>query len=161
MGDININVSDVHSNHVQKYLELLNTYNLTQTIETPTRVSLTSLIIIDHIIVSDASLVTSSLSDLNHNISDHGVLSCELNVSGTRKESKFIEYRCFKKFDRKVFLQNLQYVRWDRVYELANFDDKISFFNNELMSVVELHAPIVRRKLRNHGRSGSLIICVL
>lgn len=51
VGDININVLDIHSNHVKNYLEILETFNFSQIIDEPTRISLNSLSLIDHIIV--------------------------------------------------------------------------------------------------------------
>lgn len=80
VGDININVLDVHSNQVKNYLELLNTFNLSQIIDEPTRISLNSLTLIDHIIVSDNSLAKSWAIDHSHNISDHGIISCDIDV---------------------------------------------------------------------------------
>lgn len=84
IGDINIDLLQVTSN-MQQYSDLLDSFNLTQVVAKPTRVSATSSTLLDHIIVSDTSFVENVDVDLNHSISDHGVIICNLKLNHEAK----------------------------------------------------------------------------
>jgi len=52
LGDFNVNVSCLSSNHVSDYLNMLATYNTFEIITKPTRVTDSSATIIDHILTN-------------------------------------------------------------------------------------------------------------
>lgn len=150
MGDININVLNVNSNTVQTYLNVIESFNFSQLINTPTRISNSSFGILDHIIVSDSSLVSNTDVDHYHAIADHAVIKVTLNTECNNTFEKCVRYRCMKNFDINEFLNDLQSTNWGLLYDMQDVNSKLSFFNEQLINIFDKHAPfkisIVKKK---------------
>lgn len=81
---------------------------------------------IDHVVVSDDSVVTNLKVDHIHTISDHGVVSGQFDVCG--------------------FLDTLNSIDWGLLYVSASTDNKI-FFYCKLLETLDMHAPVLLSKV--------------
>lgn len=141
MGDINIDVLNVNSKTVQVYLDIIESFNSVQLISTPTRISRSSCTALDHVIVSDCSLVSDIDIDLDHAIADHAVIKLTISTECNDVLEKCMRYRCMKNFNTDDFLNDLASIDWGLFYDMRNVNDKLSFFNEQLVNVFDRHAP--------------------
>lgn len=140
-GDFNINLLDVSSTAVNNFQSLIDSAGLKQIITSPTRITGDSMSLVDLILINSDLQInkcgTISLADT----SDHELVFCELANKISKTKSKIIEYRDFKNLDYEQFLTDLKSIPWKNIYDIENIDDKISFVNDNLMAVLNIHAP--------------------
>lgn len=142
MGDLNINMFNLNSNATVQLLELMGTYNLSQLVCEPTRINNISSTLIDLIITNNNNLITNiGCSDL-HDLTDHRLVFCNLNVKIEDNSPKLFTYRNFKHFNNELFLNDLLLINWDHIYNLSDIDDKLSFLTNNIINLFNIHAPI-------------------
>ena len=80
-------------------------FGLNQMITSPTRITPHSSTLIEHIYISDTSIVSNILVPATE-ISDHFPVCCTLSVKTVKpvlKGHSSIVYRCFKQFDERAF----------------------------------------------------------
>ncbi|KAF2888983.1 hypothetical protein ILUMI_17190, partial [Ignelater luminosus] len=80
LGDFNFDVLSLNKPGIQQYLDMLDSLNIAQIIGKPTRITDKTSTLLDHILTSDIDIIRSSSVEVNHNISDHYVIFCELNL---------------------------------------------------------------------------------
>ena len=68
-----------------------------------------------------------------------------------KSKARIAEFRSFKNFDEEAFLSDLRAVLWDSAYVFEEIDDIWSHWENLFKKVVDIHAPIKRRSLRNNN----------
>ena len=68
-----------------------------------------------------------------------------------KSKARIAEFRSFKNFDEEAFLSDLRAVPWDSAYVFEEIDDIWSHWENLFKNVVDIHAPIKRRSLRNNN----------
>ena len=102
MGDFNIDMSSCSNN---KWLSLIQLFDLSQLITEPTRITKSTSSIIDHAYTSDLGNITKSFVS-PYAMSDHFPVCFTRKVSGKIPKADHIKtsYRCFKKFDETTFL---------------------------------------------------------
>ena len=114
LGDLNANMLD-NSNNTTKHLNaIMELYQLTQTISSPTRVTMTSSSLLDVCITpTPEKLVTSRLVPIA--ISDHYLILTirKINIHLNQIPNKKIEIRSFKHFNAENFISDLHDQRWD------------------------------------------------
>ena len=86
MGDANIDLVDARNANCKKYHNSLNTLHLNQIIADPTRVTVTSRTLIDHVLVNRCEMYYQS-GVLDVAISDH-----QLVYTARKKMKKFIDH---------------------------------------------------------------------
>ena len=82
LGDFNVNLHGPRVNENPMYLplqDLFSKYGFTQVVKEPTRITNTSQSLIDHVYISDLSLLKSCLVSSPLNSSDHNSISIRLN----------------------------------------------------------------------------------
>lgn len=106
LGDFNIDLlSDSLAN--TRLTNLTNSLNLTQLINTPTRVTFTSQTLLDHIYVSFPSKVKQS-GAFSLTTSEHRFTFFVMNCKKEKKPSKIIELPSWKKYDPVLLGKQLQ-----------------------------------------------------
>ena len=123
--------------------ELYNLFSLKQLIEEPTRETLSSSTLIDHIATSSPSNIVES-GVLQISMSDHFMVFCiRKSNSSLQKEHKMIKSRMMKNFNEQAFLGDVAAISWEQ--EIGNSDDVNVLANNWsnlFTRIIEKHAPI-------------------
>ena len=104
MGDFN---SDITHGMKNKWMNLIQLFDLIQLVTSPTRVTHSSSTIIDHVCTSNPENITETFV-LYFAISDHFpvCLSRKVNAKISKPENITTSYSCFKKFDETLFMND-------------------------------------------------------
>ncbi len=142
MGDFNLSLLEVNS-HTRIMDEVCQTFNLVQLIDLPTRITETTTTLIDHIYVTNSSLITEA--GVTHlGISDHsGIYLCR-SSNGKRKqkpEHLQIEFRDFKAFNETKFICDVNAATWHLLEIFDEIDDKTSTMYQLLSQNLDEHIP--------------------
>ena len=141
MGDFNI---DLNTSTNNKWIHLIQLFDLSQLVTEPTRVTETTATIIDHIYVSNPENMSNCfVSRLS--ISDHFPIcfSRKVNHKLTKNKHTINSYRSYKHFDETKFLADLS-------LDLDNFEisytntveDDLAAWSTTLTKHLNKHAPI-------------------
>nr|CAH7748115.1 unnamed protein product [Callosobruchus chinensis] len=145
-GDLNINmlVSDRKTQLLYSFMEC---FLLVQLVDTPTRITSMSQTLIDVVMATtNAGITIAGTFDIN-GISDHLAVLFKICVPKIRTNIRFKTYRDYQHFDNVLFMEDLQRVNWDSIFLLDNGNDMLSFFNLNVVSVFDRHAPLRRVRL--------------
>ena len=109
LGETNCDLSDANSPcHVKSIMDIYATYGLKQLIKEPTRVTVQSTTLIDHIVVSNTDNIVES-GVLKITLSDHYlVYAVRKFQGGIKRQHKFIRTRQMKNFSEEAFLSELR-----------------------------------------------------
>ena len=142
-GDTNIDL--LKSTQVRDtYLNILESFNLTQHITKPTRKAKT---LIDHIITNvNTKLIAEDIVPCDE-ISDHDAPFCIFKISKPRFEPRYKYIRDERSLIMKDFISDFQYLPLNIVYSVADVSDKVSILNEIVTSCIDRHAPIRRVKI--------------
>ena len=150
LGDLNANMLD-NSNNTTKHLNaIMELYQLTQTISSPTRVTMTSSSLLDVCITpTPEKLVTSRVVPIA--ISDHYLILTirKLHIHLNQIRNKKIEIRNFKHFNAENFINDLQDQRWDLCDGDFSVDKKWETWKTLFLRVLDKHSPIRIKNVRN------------
>lgn len=138
LGDFNVNFFNL-TNPIDSCFQ---SYNFTQIIQEPTRITGRSSTLIDPIFISNTELVNSCGTIAADNISDHRMVYCDLKFNKIKVEPKYVTFRCFRNFNTNSFLADLYSLPWMDIIFENNIDEKISLFNDLILSLFDDHAPI-------------------
>ncbi|XP_077987452.1 uncharacterized protein LOC144442054 [Glandiceps talaboti] len=138
LGDMNIDTSsDVPS--IIHYNTLLNTYNLTQIIDTPTRVTDTSNTVIDHLITNITDYFIES-GVIETDITDHfPIFGVVKNIHHVFKPDTKTQTYDFRHYDKDTFLADLSDVSWQSVYDCHDASEAYTTFYNLFHNVIKRH----------------------
>ena len=153
LGDTNCDLTpkqaeqpiDKHSTHM---LDLYELFSFKQLVEEPTRVTVTTSSIIDHIATTCArNIVKSGVHEVS--MSDHYMVYCIRKFNGTvDKDHKVIKTRKMKNFNEAAFLADVSGICWEQM--LIETDDTNCLVNNwsNLFSLmIDKHAPITEMRV--------------
>ena len=124
MGDFNFHFENVENNNSRKLHDIIDMFNLTQSVSEPTHNQgrLLDLVFSKQ---SDNILISTKL---HHGLtSDHTAILCKLDLSVPVQKPETFSYRCLKKIDTGAFKQDLSHV----VSQVSSISD----YNNHLCSV--------------------------
>ena len=146
LGKLNTNMmsnSKLPKNDKHELLSFSGTFDLTQLIKEPTRITDTSRTLIDLIFVNnDHRVVKSGVIPVL--LSDHYLVFCILKAGVFIKaELRLFEYRgSCKNFDANLFNNELRNVPWRIAGKESNIDDGLLTRNKLFSEVADSHAPI-------------------
>ena len=123
-GDTNIDLLPPEAADSKKYLSILEQYNLHQIVSKPTRTTITSSTLIDHIIVSQKDLVKHTDMLPCPTISDHDGPCALLNARLKKYEPRFKYIRDERQFNEAKFLKDLKQVPFNLVYGVEDPDER-------------------------------------
>ena len=145
-GDLNVNLLDC--SHPQAILlrDYVATRNLLQPIITPTRITDHSATLLDIFLVSARDVVRSaSVMDLG--ISDHSAVSLHLCWRKPKTQSSYVTRRS-KRIDLDKFRKDLSLAPWSVTDIFDSVDDKLDYFNQTFLQVLNDHAPLRRVRVK-------------
>jgi hypothetical protein len=141
MGDINIDLL-ADNNLTRRYKSLLKSYDLTQCIAKPTRITRTSMTLIDHFVTSDPESVLHCDSYFG-NISDHNIILSAIdvrvpNAASTTSKCMHRDMRCY---DPAAFFQDICWAPFHHIGFQGTVDEMTNDFVQTFMPIVDRHAP--------------------
>ena len=136
-GDVNVNMLNLGN----PLSDCFNSYNLIEVINEPTRVTQTTATLLDPMLVSDSTQVTSHGVINTDIISDHSLVYCHLKLA-VGSIQRMYTFRCFKHFNEDVFYTDMLNINWNSIYQIQDFDNKIAFLTQNLVDVFNVHAPV-------------------
>lgn len=143
LGDMNINLlqDTPAANHYKNFLE---SYDLSQLIEEPTRITSRTQTLIDHVVTSDKAQVSDisvvHVDGISDN--DHSATICSLGKLQVVRGVKHVTFRDFRNFDRNEFHRAFFSVNWSQMYQLDHVNDMVNFLNASLINCFEACAPL-------------------
>ena len=151
LGDLNCDLLAPSKPEFSALNSLCSLLTLKQLISEPTRVTQTSQSLIDVILTSNEDLVKCN-KVLYTTISDHFLVSCELNLKRPRSDPPCITTRSYKTFDPEAFSKDISSVPWNTVGILDHVDDQVSMFNSLFLEVLDQHAPKTFKAIHKKSR---------
>ena len=108
MGDFNFHFENVENNNSRKLQDIIDMFNLTQSISEPTH---NQGHLLDLVFSKPAQWYTTLISTKTHHglTSDHTAILCKLDVSVPVQKPETFSYRCLKKIDTGAFKQYLSH----------------------------------------------------
>ena len=151
LGDLNCDLlSDSVNTNSSHLLNIMDIYGLTQLITEPTRVTQYSRTLIELCLTnSPDKIANSGVVDIG--ISDHCAIFLTRKLSHFRSfVHKTAEVRQLKNFNEDEFLRDLRMNEWNRVSILNNPNEMWNSWKHLLMSVIDKHAPLKTKRIRNN-----------
>ena len=162
LGDFNTNVQS--SNKVigllKSFKHLCSTFNLSQLIKEPTRVTENSSSVIDLILVSHTEKISQS-GVKSCDISDHNLIYCTRKIcKGQIGKHNTVNLRCTKNYSSNSFCERLKNAKWSDVLTCNDVNVAWSLFKSMFMNALDEVAPVkqVRLKLRSQPWLDSEIL---
>ena len=150
LGDTNCDFChrDTTPSHIVQLRELYELFYMKQIIKEPTRVTLDSSNLIDHIATTNCNNITKS-GVLKICLSDHYLVYCVRKLrGGVKHQHKYITSRQLKNFNQEAFLSDLSEVDWEALVASAqDIDDAVRKWTQLFALVLEKHAPTLRRRV--------------
>jgi len=161
MGDFNTDVAAKKNNSLKKAMcNFMKTFDLSQIINEPTRVTTESQTILDLIFCSDVNNITQS-GVLPCKISDHNVVFCTRKVSkGFFNKHNVAKIRCMKNYDSDVFVDKLNSVNWFEEIETEDVNIAWSNFSKRFIDVIDSVAPVKAVRIKQnteHWFNGEIL----
>lgn len=142
LGDFNIDLYSLDSLYCQRFISILNAYNLSQVINEPTRVGMSKASLIDLILCLNNDFLISAGVDSTLNISDHLVIKCEVKQIVHKAKPFMIRYRDFRDFNEDVFYSDFMDIPFYEILYAHDIERKLKLFNTHLLNLYNKHAPM-------------------
>ena len=156
-GDFNFNLLCGTSSSRQ-WLRTTESFNMSQLVNRPTRVTATSETLIDHVYTnSPENILDVSVPVLG--LSDHYPVCITRKLSKSFKNGpvhKFISYRNIKMFDETQFLHALANQPWSVLNIFDDANDALDYFSYIFNSVLSTHAPKTKRRVKRQKQPNWL-----
>ncbi|VEN38354.1 unnamed protein product [Callosobruchus maculatus] len=148
-GDINIDFMDCQNKHVQAFCDCLEMFNLTQIVDSPTRITKTSSSLIDVIVVpKDINVSTKGAVDIGC-VSDHLLVYCGLDLKCAVPDVKHSRFRNFKRIDKNLLQDLLLLSPFQDIFYIPSINEKVSYFNSIIINIFDTVAPLREMKHMN------------
>ena len=148
LGDTNCDFTSIPkgqlgNNNAKHLRSIYDLFSFTQLIEEPTRVTLGTATLIDHIATTCPNNALES-GVLKISMSDHYMVYCirKLN-SSFKKDHKAIKTRNMKNFSEEAFLQDVATINWQDILGTSDDVNKlVERFSTLFSLMIEKHAPL-------------------
>ena len=146
LGDLNCDMlkkEALQNTSTKKLNSLYELYQLFQLIEEPTRITMKSSSLIDHIVTNTPEKICHS-GVIHTGISDHSMIFAIRKIRIIeKKENNTVEMRNMKKFDKGRFLDELLTQHWEYVYFFGNDPNAMwEIWKDLFLEVLDKHAPL-------------------
>ena len=152
-GDLNCNFLESPKGQVtHKLLDLMNTYQLQQHIEKPTRVTPTTSSLIDVIFtyVGDNKTLETGIIPLG--ISDHNLVYICRKISFPKELPKFVLTRQYKRYNVNAFNHDLNEI-FNLYSPVSNDPNELwGDFKHKFLSIAGKHAPVKQRRVKRESK---------
>ena len=148
-GDFNFHFDDLRDNDTKKFMDLLETFSLSQHVSGPTHLSGHTL---DLIVTRSSDDVVLASPKATFPISDHFIIQCPIGFPRPALSCKELTFRKLNNIDIAEFSADIASsvlcasVHWDNID--ANYD----CFNMTLTDIFDKHAPLKTRIVINRPK---------
>ena len=149
-GDLNVNLMDPDNHYSSLLSNYITTRALLQPINTPTRITPSSATLLDIFLIT-SKVVVKSANVLDVGISDHSAICLCLCWHKPKLPSSSVLRRSYKRFDPEKFIHDLSLIPWSVGEVFDNVDDRLDFFNQMFLQVLDNHAPLRRLRVKRNG----------
>ena len=149
LGDTNCNLyGEDNAAHAKRIKDIYAAYDLKQLINEPTRVTVQSSTLIDHIAVSNTSNIKES-GVVKVSLSDHYlVFAIRKFQCGFKRQQKFIRTRRMKNFNEEAFLLDTRSFDWQFLLKSpSTIGEIVHNFTSVLSAIIQKHAPMVNKRV--------------
>ena len=150
MGDFNIDLLKPQT----PWLDITSSYNLTQLVNSPTRLTASSQTLIDHIYTTHEQNI-SELCVPIYGCSDHLPVCLTWNKKGTKIPKtghKHCTYRSFSTFNEDQFLFDLSCSNLCNVYNITDPEMALDYWIQTFNSVYDKHAPFKTQRIKHTSK---------
>ena len=151
IGDVNCNDSHIEDKNkvIDHFRGLYRQFQIKQVIKFPIRSALTSQTLTDHFASDRPSHIIDS-GVFTTGFSDHDLI-CGIRKISSRinLEPKIIKSRQLKNYDPERFIKELHTVDWESILQINDVNIMSLQREREFIRVLDNHAPIRQRKVRN------------
>lgn len=130
-GDLNVDMLEAGSPGCSAINQFFNKYNLTQLVQSPTRISQFGGKLIDVLVTSNPKLISDVQVINMDNISDHHLVLTDLDLQKNRVPISYRTYRDYSHFVLTDFVNDLFNVNWQNIFNMTNIDQMITFFQKK------------------------------
>ena len=113
LGDLNCDLTN-DTTPSRIISDFCDTLNLVQLVNEPTRITEFTQTVIDLVMTTNTNLI-DSCSVLTSSISDHSLIEVVMKLRKPRIKPTYITTRSYSSYDKKSFLQDLEYAPWHMV----------------------------------------------
>ena len=149
-GDFNIDL--LKENAVtDRYEDMLLSNQMTQLVNSPTRIAKTSSTLIDHVLVS--STLRAHASVINTCISDHLPILTSLN---TRKTATKEELQKLTRINTEKAIEKVKLINWNEWLDqtkMLNANDTFASLHKKIAEIVNMQSETVTKKRRQNPRN--------
>ena len=143
MGDLNCNLLNAECTETKSLTSFCESFNLSQLIASPTRVTDSSSSLIGVILTSQAKQVIKA-GVIDCSIRDHDVIFADLRLKASRPKVTYVKTRSFKNYNPDAFQYDMSFAPWSVLEIIDDVDDKLHAFDLLLNGILDHHdhAPI-------------------
>lgn len=146
MGDLNLNRMDTNKREGKLLIDLEESFNLTCLINSSTRITNVSSTLID-VLLTNRPVYFIKSGTFDPEISDHCLIYGVLNEKTIHHQPKTIMSRNLKSITFEPIAEELANALW-QVGEISNIDDSVDCWNGLISYVVDAHAPLRKKRVR-------------
>lgn len=147
-GDFNCDMATTRpSSEAKKLKRLLRSFQLTQLIDRPTRVTDSSSTLLD-LVVSSAPYNIVKRTVIPLSLSDHDLVVCVRKINTIKSAPKLVECRNYRNYSTDAFCSDLKKIHWDMVMNESQVDTAWLCFKDHFIGICNQHAPVITRKMK-------------
>lgn len=143
VGDLNIDFIKEHDPATRRMNTLLQSYNLVQVLNQPTRITDETETLIDPLCVDKNLHVMAHYTVDLLALTDHRLIYGDLGIAVELPKPRSITYRDYSCFDPQSFSLDAAAIDWERIRIAPDVDQKVYTFNSTVLALFERHAPLV------------------
>nr|CAH7740149.1 unnamed protein product [Callosobruchus chinensis] len=147
MGDLNVDLM-THNSKSEQLEDMFRSFNLSQLVAKPTRVTNTTASLLDIICVTNVDLSVGAVTHIDmHEATDHQLVCVELKTTIPKVAAKYKTFRDFSSFDFDMFDSDMRILNWQQIFYSQDIDAKVNILSNNILNLFDKHAPYKRVKV--------------
>ena len=139
MGDFNYDLYKP-TDTINDYKDTLENFFLEQIMTLPTRVTTSTMTLIDHIWTSDMSLISNL--QVQSGLSDHQLVSFNLNIQQVTIKQQPFKIRSLDKINIDNYQNDLNNIDWSFLTSTKCIDETWDNFKGKILTILDQHAPV-------------------
>lgn len=148
LGDFNIDLLKPDTIEARRVTAALDGLGLHQVVNHATRITEDTATMIDYILTTDPRRVSDvSVSPISSEVSDHDLIYCEIRYLSKKPPPRYKTARDFKHLNYTRFSDDLKSIPWNNIYDIDDIDGKVTFLNNNIIALLDIHAPFKTYKI--------------
>ena len=144
LDDTNCNLLECGSGPAKHMRSFNDSFGFKLLLNEPTRVTLDTKTLIDHIATTDSKNIVNS-GVIRLGISDHYAVFC-VRMGRLLKSPKIFVTRQLKNFNKNAFIEALNRVYWDDLLDVDDPTTMVQLWTRVFVGILDRHAPVLQRK---------------